>query len=197
MSTRRLSIENQKSSALPLDYLKMVKELFTTHFDEGLKILKELQPDPFFEVTGKVYPNEVIVCISLHLKNQLAATSIYGSCDFDPKASAPTIQDLLGACVDAIGAVYEPFLDPKNSEKIALFTETSLTAHPAIPFDWEPIEIDGKKVFVKIDKANLKLEQFADEWLAKNDPETIKKGREEQEETKNLFVTGEKVKTKS
>src|SRR4051812_33052638 len=102
---RALTAETKaiKASSLPFDYLKLVNEVFTTNFNGGLEALKKVKPaKPRFEATGTVYPDEVILCVTLMHEGEIAATSVYASTDFDPKASAPTVQDLLAACVDAI-----------------------------------------------------------------------------------------------
>src|SRR4051812_7893388 len=89
-----------KPSSLPVDYIKMVSEVFTSHFESGLKVYEKLRPHSNFEVQGEVGTTEIVVGVSLISEGQLSATTVYASTDFDPKANAPTAQDLLSACVD-------------------------------------------------------------------------------------------------
>ncbi|MFL5812398.1 MAG: hypothetical protein ACJ763_02375 [Bdellovibrionia bacterium] len=185
-----------KFSELPVDYVKMVNEVFATNFDEGLKALAKINPAPaHFTTTGRIYIDELIVCVSLLHEGQMAATSVYASCDYDPKASAPTIQDLLAACVDAIGAVYSQLLSPENPEIIEQLANESLSAMENIPFEWAELKVERYKVYLKVDKANPMLDQMADAWLEKNDPEIRAEHEEEEKETENLFVTGPKRKS--
>lgn len=182
-----------KFSDLPLDYVKMVNEVFTTNFDEGLKALKQFNPaKAYFSTTGRIYIDEVIVCVTLLHEGQMAATSVYGSCDYDPKASSPTIQDLLGACVDSIGAVYGQLLSPETPKVLEQLTNESLSALENIPFEWTEFKVERHKVYLKVDKSNPQIDKLADDWLEKHDPDLRSELEEEGKETEKLFVTGPK-----
>lgn len=182
---------NTRPSPLPADYLRMVTEVFSANFDEGLKKIAKLTGnDAHFEASGSVFPSEVVVCVTLIHGDSLSATTIYASSDFDPKASSPTIQDLLALCIDAVGSVFHPLLNPKKSEALEDLVAATLSTLEDVPFDWTPVDVDKRRIFVKIDKANPKLERMADEWLAKNDPEHQAREELERGETEKLFVTG-------
>ena len=116
--------------------------------------------------------------------------------DFDPKANLPTAQDLLNVCVDAIAGVFQGLLDPKNKERLEQLTSESLSALEDVPFEWTAVDIEKRKVFVRLDKSNPTLDAMADDWLAKNDPEFKKKEDSEHSETEKLFVTGDSSRTK-
>ena len=174
---------SQTTSSLPEDYLKLVQEVFTTNFDTGLKQLSKIKPNPNFEASGSVFTDEIVLCVSLSYAGMLAATSVYASCDFDPQASAPTIQDLLGYCVDAIGSAYA-----------SLLTQEALNTIDDAQAQWTVVEIDRHKIFLKVDKSNPKLDQMTEEWLSKHDPEQLKQTEEKENATKELFITGPKLK---
>jgi hypothetical protein len=177
-----------KSSPLPDDYLALVREVFSTNFDDGLKRLTAAHPGKVhFEATGGIYADEVMLCISLLQEGQLAATTIHASCDFDPKASSPTVQDLLAACVDGVGALFEQLFAP---DKVAQLAETSLSALEGVPYEWTAVDLDRFRVFLKVDKSNPSLDQLTEKWLAEHDPEAGEAEEEEQRETEKLFVTG-------
>ena len=173
MEKRKTAISSLTALAtsLPTDYLEMVTETFTTHFEEGLKILEPHQTESQFEAFGEVYADEILVALSLFGKGNLSATTVYASCDFDPKASAPTAEELLSACIDAIGSVFGFLLVPEKPEIIAQLASKSLSSLASlpslenIPFDWTKIEADQREIFVKIDKSNPKLDSLADEWI--------------------------------
>lgn len=183
-----------KHSPLPVDYLKMVKDVFTTNFDEGLQAVNAIKPGTEFVASGSIFPDEIVVSLSLVNQHELAATTGYASIDYDPKASAPTIQELLSACVDGLGALYTQILDTENKERIEQIAEASLSAFEGIPFEWAKLAVEKHNVYLKVDKANPNLDQLADDWLAKNDPELAAREREEHTETEKLFVTGPKKK---
>ena len=130
---------NTRSSPLPVDYIKMITEVFSSNFDAGIQALQKLTPGKLgFSATGAVYLDEVVLCISLLEEDQLAATSVYASTDFDPKASAPTVQDLLAACVDAIGAVFGELLDSEKPEVLEQVAAHTLAALENIPYLYFP-----------------------------------------------------------
>jgi hypothetical protein len=183
-------IARKTASPLPVDYLKMVKEVFTSNFDEGLKALSKIKSKTEFHITGSIFLNELVLAASIIHKDQLSATTVYASADFDPKASSPTVQDLLGACVDAIGGILEQLLDPKDTRRLEQLADESLSALENVPFEWTSMKVDKHTLYVKIDKANPNLDQMADDWLSQNDPELAEREREEEEETEQLFVTG-------
>jgi hypothetical protein len=197
--------ESLSSSSLPADYLKMINEVFAANFDEGLKKLRAFTGgDVQFYTSGEVFPAEIVLCVTLINGNNISATSVYASSDFDPKASSPTLQDLLGASVDAIGAVFDSLVNPKTSAKTSKTTATSamgnlmgasLSALEDAPFEWTAVEIEKRRVYVKVDKTNPKLERLAEDWLKNNDPEHALRQAAEEEEAKKLFVTGPKKKS--
>jgi hypothetical protein len=59
------------------------------------------------------------------------------------------------------------------------------------------MEVDRSRIYVKVDKSNPLMDELADEWLQKNDPDYRERLEAEEEETENLFVTGPGVKKKT
>jgi hypothetical protein len=183
-----------KSSELPHDYITMVTDVFRNHFDADLAALRKLGHKPDFAVAGAVFPNEVILSVSLLNEGQLAATTVHTSVDFDPKASSPTAQDLLAACVDAAGGVLQPLLatrEPQRLEAVAAGTLAELGEE--IPYEWTVVEVERFRVHVKIDKANPQLDAMADDWLKKHDPLAQVAEAAEHQETEERFFTGPKT----
>lgn len=179
-----------RSSPLPVDYTRMIEEVFTSHYEPGLKELAKIAPAGKFKVSGQIYPDEILVTITLSHKGQMSATSAHASADFDPRQSSPTVQDLLGACVDAIGAVFDQLLDPAHPERLAQVAEQTLSAFEDIPFQWTEIDVNKRRIYVMVDKSNPELDELAEDWLKKNDPDYEELERKNQEEAEKLFVTG-------
>jgi len=199
MSERRKEADGEvKKSDLPRDFLGLIEQVFNENFGESLKSLKQLtQAEHVFKAHGEVYPDEVLVTISLNDQEHHTATSFHASVDYDPKASYPTIQDVLNSCVDAIGALYHSLTDPahpKFEEKLLTLTEFSISAVKDIPYEWTGLKVGKQTVFLKVDKVNPELEALTDQWLEKNDPDFEKNRKKEQAETEDLFVTGDKAK---
>jgi len=193
MTIERRKQDRLKSSPLPSDYLKMVREVFTANFEPGLKALSKLTGlKSTFSATGEIFSAEVVLAVSLMQSKQLAATTVYASADYDPQASSPTVEDLLGACVDAIATVFGEILDPSNTKRLAQVADEALSALEGIPFEWTSMGVNKRTIYVKMDKANPNLERMAEDWLSKHDPDLRRHEAEEQEETEKLFVTGPK-----
>ncbi len=188
---RRKPNPKHKSSPLPVDFLKMVKEVYSRHFEAPLAALAKIRPNPFFETRGAIYPDEVVLAVSLHHKGHLPATTVYASCDYDPKASSPQIQDVINFCVDAAATLFDQLLDMKDVEGLRKLADEPLATLENVPFYWSQVEVAGKRVYLKIDKANLELDEATDAWLEKNDPGHKARLEREAEETEALFVTGD------
>jgi hypothetical protein len=56
------------------------------------------------------------------------------------------------------------------------------------------MESDQRQVFIKVDQSNPQIDQLADEWLMKNDPDWHAQEAIRQKETEKLFFTGPKQK---
>jgi len=184
-----------KSSELPHDFLVMVNEVLTAHFDEGLKALNqpEFCKDPRFVVGGSIWPDELVLSASIQSEGSMNATTLHASVDFDPKASAPTLQDLLSLCVDAIGGGFDQLFGDHQKERLEKIAHGSLADWEDVPFDWTRTDVEKKQVWLKMDKSNLTLDRMADDWLAQNDPSWKQEEEREQAATSELFVTGEKA----
>jgi len=189
--TGRLS----RAADLPVAYTKNVREVYTTNFEDGMKLLKSFQKvKNSFDVRGAIFPDEIVLSVSLVSEGQISATTVHASVDFDPKASSPTAEDLLNICVDAVGSIFGMLLDPTTPEKVEKLSAGSLGAFSDIPLEWTKVDFDSRRVWILVDKSNPNLDEMADKWLAENDPELHSEEDEYEEETKDLFVTGEKAK---
>lgn len=182
-----------KFSELPLDYTKMVIDVFTNAYEKGLGALeKHTGKKPHLIVSGRIYTNEIVLAISLTLEKSIGATTVYASVDFDATASAPTAQDLLSLCVDAAGAVFQNLLHEPTRETLNALASSALSEIDNVPFQWTSIEIDKRTLYVKLDKAHIALDRMADEWLKKNDPELARQLAEDEEEAENQIIVGPK-----
>lgn len=215
LEKRLLNPLPMKSTPLPVDYVRMAREVFTNHFEALLKECAEKCKDEAlaratFEIQGAIYTDEILFSVSLTESSRVAATTIHTSCEFDPKASAPNAQDILGACVDASSELFTSILDPSASiEKLGSLLNDSLGAliensaiksddpnvpvkKTVLPVEWTSIEANRMKIFLRVDKSNLVLEKQAEDWLEKNDPDYEAQKAAEQKETEKLFVAGPK-----
>jgi len=180
-----------RAAELPADFTRIVKEVYTTNFGDGMKLLKKQQKAKnSFEVRGAIFTNEIVLAVSLVTDGVMAATTIHCSVDFDPTASTPTAQDMLAICVDAIGSLYGTLLDPAKPERISALAEGDLSSFAEIPLEWTKVEFDGRRVYLLVDKSNPTLDEMTDKWLAENDPDMELEEDEFEEEAEDLFMTG-------
>jgi hypothetical protein len=154
-------------TAVPKDYGAMVAAVLTRTFAEGLKHFATVKKNPKFEVGGTIWQDEIVLTVSLMSDGQLSATSVHASLNFDPKASSPKAEELLATAVDAAGGFFGQFLDPSRPELIDQLARESLSSFDEAPFDWTETEIGKRRVWIKVDRANPKLDALADEWLEK------------------------------
>ena len=165
-----------EAADLPIDYLRLVESTLTTALEKGLIEMRKIHPISEFQANGTIYGDEVMLTITLfHGENNLSATTVYISADFNPLFEKPTLEEILAACLDAAGSTYEYYLDHTNPEMIEQLSYHSLSALEEAPFDWSPLtqvaEMKKIPVWVKMDKSNPRLECLADQWLKENDPE--------------------------
>ncbi len=172
-------------SDLPVDFLKLVVEVFTANFDSFLKKLKEQKPSTRFTASGRIYGDEIILCLTVGFKGELGSTTLRASIDYDKQASHPAVPDLLNSAVDALGHSLTDL-----SQTIEPWFESSLSNFESAPYEWTAVEVENRKVFIKIDKTNPDLDKMTEDWLKKNDPQYKKNLEKEHEEVEALFVTG-------
>ena len=163
---------------LPVDYIKLVEETITTALEVGLVEVRKTHPKAAFHAGGKIYADEVLLAITLSQGDEdLFATTVYASADFNPLAEKPGIQLTLETCLDAAGAVYDFYLGMKHPEKVQEIMDPSLGAMEEAPFEWTIVDLSSRAnlpVYVRIDKANPQLDAAAEKWLEENDPEYVK-----------------------
>jgi hypothetical protein len=167
-----------KPGDLPLDFLKLVEETMEQALQPGLQAIRKIHAESKFQARGAIFGDEVLLSISLtHGTEVLSATTVHASVDYQPGQEKPSLQELLALCVDSIGQVFQFYLDPAQPERVAQIAESSLGALEEAPFEWTPMQTrkdQSTPVHVKIDKSNPLLDQMAEEWLKKNDPDYSK-----------------------
>lgn len=188
---RRKGTESSHSE-LPSDYTQMVTEVFTSNFSEALAGLG-LEPPARFVAGGEIYSDEIVVHVAIVQEGRLAGVTAYASSDFDPKASSPGVEDLLGICVDAVGDLVQSLFElaekSGNPESLLSSSLDELAAgKAALPLEWTPADVGKRKIFLRVDRTNPQLDGAADEWLKKHDPEFLKNEEKELKKAEKLFV---------
>ncbi len=187
MKERRKTTSSSHST-LPKDYTGMLSGVFAANFSDRMKQLPDIEKLQFLS-SGEIYSDEVVIHVSLVEEGKLSATTIHASCDFDPKASSPTVEDLLAICVDGVGDAFSSLFEAKpDADGNPAILSPALSALGSAPLLWTEAEVSKRKIWLKIDKSNPVLDQAADDWLAKNDPDFEKRQKEEAKEAESMFV---------
>jgi hypothetical protein len=159
---------NVKSVRLPKDYLSLVEEVFNKNF--GPKLLKEKGSRETFVAGGEIFPDELILVLSLKHPGNLRMTTCYASVDYPPAkmkktesgAPAPTssemVQVAVNQCVDAVASFFNTFFDEGRPVDYDLEYRQN----------WTAVEIEKNTfVYLKINRDNPELEAQADALLEK------------------------------
>jgi hypothetical protein len=153
---------------LPRDYTKLIEDVFNKNFSKFLTIEKGAKEK--FISYGEVYPDELVLAISLKNPTTLRMTTCYASVDYPPKQAAAkaepsasvseAVQISVNRCVDATASFFNTFFEDGRPVDYDMEYRQ----------DWTPIEIDKNvTVHVRINRDNPELEEQADELLAKDE----------------------------
>ncbi|MGE4233313.1 MAG: hypothetical protein AB7F43_08295 [Bacteriovoracia bacterium] len=160
-----------KSSRLPGEYLKMVENLFQKNFK---KLLLEKEK---FVASGELFPDELVLSISLKHDAPLLATTCYASVDYPPEKlkkengepaenTSETVQFAVGICVDVIASFFQTYFDDGRPVDY----ENEYRQH------WTRFELEkGKPVFIMTNRDNLELDAQADAILEEDEEKSNRK----------------------
>ena len=163
-----------QGTKLPAEYLKLVESVFNKNFAKQL--LKEKDSREIFVAHGEMYPDEVMLCISLKNQNTLRMTSCYASVDYPPpqlkteagvpaKSTSEHVQLSVSQCVDGAASFFNTFFEEGRP----------LDFDEEYRQSWTAVELEKNlKVYLRINRDNPELELAADEIL-KQDAEVSKK----------------------
>lgn len=155
-----------KPGKLPRDYLKMIEEIFNKNFKKEL--VKTSAGLERFIVYGEIYPDEVLIAIALKNPDSLRMNTCYASVDYplaqtlstSKQSTADLVQNAVNLCIDTIGGYFDAYFE--ENRPLDYDVEYSRS--------WVPLEIGEQKkqrVFLRINRDNLDLEEEANAILAK------------------------------
>lgn len=153
----RLPTRNQqtkKPGTLPKEFLDTVSKLFQEQF-------KKESAGATFLTYGALYPNEVILCVSLTDPKTLAAASMHLSSDLpkDVSENPEKVTEKLQVMVDMAASWFaQCFQGGKGLDAVL---EEMRELDPS----WQEVDWEGSTVFVKINKDNYTLERAANDFL--------------------------------
>lgn len=162
-------------TVLPKEYLRLVEDVFNKNFSKQL--IKEKGSKEIFLAKGEVFPDELVLIISLKHPGNLRMTTCYASVDYPPKklktesgapaqTSSETVQLAVNQCVDAVASFFNTFFEEGRPVDYDLEYRQN----------WTAVEIEkNTPVFLRINRDNPELEAAADELLAASEPKDKKK----------------------
>lgn len=144
-------------SELPKEFIKKVADLFNEQFANE-------RSEADFHIFGNIYPQEVILCVSLCELNRLQAGSIYTSVDV-PKdvANAPDkVTEFLKHCVDLSASWFAQCFEEYPSRGL----DGVLESISELERQWQMLDWENCEIYVRVDKTNHALESVTDKFLS-------------------------------
>lgn len=147
---------------LPKEFIHNVGSLMGKQFKTKLE-------GSTFLVYGNLYPNEVVICISLNHPKSLRAASLHISSDLPKKSveSPDVVTDCLKDMVDVAASWYAQALESGKG------LDSVIEEMGEIKPDWQELEWEKRTLFVKLNRDNYSLERAANDFMkqAGIDPE--------------------------
>ncbi len=145
-----------RPTLLPKDFLTTVSKLFKKQFGTETK-------GSDFLVYGSLYPDEVILCLSLTHAKSLRAASMHISADVAKETSEnpEKVTEQLKSMVDVAASWFAQSLQGGKGLDSVLAELADMD--PA----WQPFDWEGQKLHVKLNKNNYALERAANDFLKK------------------------------
>lgn len=155
-----------QATKLPREYLGMVENVFNKNFETHLKKSEK------FVSFGELFPDEVIVVVSLSCPGSLQMTTCYASVDYPPatptggipavsnpaksSSAVESVEISVNQCVDGIASFFKTFFD--EGRPVDYDTEYRQT--------WTQVKLDKNvKVFLRINRDNPELDQKTEAFL--------------------------------
>jgi hypothetical protein len=131
-----------KKTELPVDYIKLVKDVIGKNFKKYLK-------DKDVIVEGGIYSEEVLIRIGFRTKKSIKQINFEASVLFSIKKK--DIMDQIYLALDALGALIDQYFKADGEIEV--------------PKLWTEFDLDGKKIHLQTSTENSDLEAQADEIL--------------------------------
>ena len=148
--------QTKKPTSLPKDFLNTVSVLFHKQFAKNLA-------GSSFLIFGDLFSDEAVFAVSLANPKSLPAASLHISADLekDIAENPEKVTEQLKKMVDVAASWFSQCFQEGNG------LEAVLKEIAEIKSEWQPLDWEGQKLYVKLNKNNYTLEKAADEFLRK------------------------------
>lgn len=167
-------MERRKDTAgacakLPRDYLRLIEDVFNKNFSKQL--LGSAGKRERFLLFAEIYPDELVMSVSLKNPETLRMTTCYASVEYPPpqtrsetgqvSTAAETVEIAVNQCVDAVASFFATYFDEDRPVDYDLEYRQN----------WTPIDLDKTtRVYLKINRDNTELDAEADTILQTVEP---------------------------
>ena len=105
------------------------------------------------QIEGRIYPGELLLSVGFSRANQLKQPNFDISVGFDVKKD--NVLKMIHVMFDCAGALFDTYFSAADDSEF--------------PLIWEPLDFEGKKLFIQYSTRNTTLENEADRLLGKDD----------------------------
>lgn len=148
--------QTKKPTSLPKEFLKTVSDLFQKQFKSKLA-------GSTFLVYGDLYPDEVVLAVSLSHPKSLAAASMHisNSIAKNVAENPEKVTEQLKSMVDVAASWFSQcFSEGAGVEAVLKELQDASS-------EWQEFEWEGQQLFVKLNRTNYTLEKAAEDFLKK------------------------------
>ncbi len=141
MEPRRKTNKKVKSTSLPVEYVKNIKDVFSKAFKTRLG-KREIY------VEGRMFPTELILCVGYKPDPKgLRQINFEASIDHTGK----DVFEKLGVCIDALSSMMDQYLESDESDEL--------------PVEWTSFDFEKQKIYLRTSGRNTNLENEANKLL--------------------------------
>lgn len=149
--------QTKKPTSLPKEFLRTVSDLFEKQFKSKLG-------GSTFLVYGDLYPDEVVLAVSLSHPKSLAAASMHisNSLAKNVAENPEKVTEQLKSMVDVAASWFSQCFEGGKAGVEAVLAELQ-----DANTEWQEFEWEGQQLFVKLNRTNYTLEKAAEDFLKK------------------------------
>jgi hypothetical protein len=148
--------QTKKPTALPKEFVKTVADLFHKQFKAKLS-------GSTFLVYGSLYPDEVVLCVSLSHPKSLPSASMHisNSLAKNVAENPEKVTEQLKSMVDVAASWFSQCFSAGSGLEAVLGEMKDANT------EWQEFEWEGQQLFVKLNRTNYTLEKAAADFLKK------------------------------
>lgn len=161
-----------RGEKLPRQYLDLITDVFRKNFSDKMKGRGKNREA--FVIFGEIYPDEVLMAVSLKNPANMRMITCYASIDYPPAMTIPesgqaaqtmasahvSVETAVNACIDVVASFFQTYFDEgRPVDYDAEYRQ-----------DWLPVDLDKTtRIHIRLNRDNLELEDASDTFLAQHE----------------------------